>query len=92
MTTITKRDAIEQAMNLADDVAQNRLSPAELEATAVAELSALMLIEPEPGSDLAALRVEVARAVLAAGGIPADELQEWLAVARVAATTAVSSA
>jgi hypothetical protein len=28
------------------------------------------------------VQVEVARAVLATGGIPADELSEWLAVAR----------
>lgn len=35
-----------------------------------------------PGDALWELQVEVARAVLAQKGIPADELSEWFAVAR----------
>lgn len=82
MTSLTKRDVIEAAMGLADDTAQGRLDPAALEAQAVADVRRLFgtVIGPE---DVAwPVQVEVARQVLGLGGIPADELSEWLAVAR----------
>ena len=80
--TITPEDAIKAASSVARDVADGRLDPAQLERQAVAELKALMLVEPEPGSDLEALHTDSARRVLARGGIPADEVAEWLAVQR----------
>lgn len=82
MTSTTVEDVINAAASVATDAAEGRLSPADLERQAVAELSQLMLIEPEPGSELATVQIESARRVLARGDIPADELSEWAAVAR----------
>lgn len=82
MTITTKRDAVEAAMALADDVAEGRLTPAQLEAQAAAELRALFGTVVGEGDPAWPVQLDVARGVLAAGGIPADELSEWLAVAR----------
>lgn len=82
MTISTPEGVVKAAMSVATEAAEGRLHPNELERQAVAELSALMLIEPEPGSDLEALQADSARRVLARGGIPADEVAEWLAVQR----------
>lgn len=82
MSVTTSQDAITAAMSLAEDIAAGKVDPTQLERQAVAELSALMLIEPEPGSELAAVQIESARRVLARGDLPADELAEWAAVAR----------
>ncbi|MGJ6122976.1 hypothetical protein QN239_10395 [Mycolicibacterium sp. Y3] len=78
----TVEDVITAAMSVATDAADGKITPAALERQAVEELSALMLLAPEPGTDLATLRIEVARRVLAEGGVPADEISEWLAVQR----------
>jgi hypothetical protein len=40
-----------------------------------------------PGDPLWPAQLEVARQVIAAGGIPANELQEWLAVQRESGET-----
>lgn len=90
MTSMTKRDAIESAMGLATDVAEGRLDPADLEAQAVAELQQLVGTVVGPGDLAWDLQVQIARGVLAAGGIPADELSEWLAVERHRAGEPVS--
>ncbi|ORB40945.1 hypothetical protein [Mycobacterium persicum] len=80
MTKLTKRDAINGAMSLADDVAQGRVDPAALEAQAVADVRALFGTVVGPDDLAWPVQVEVARQVLGLGGIPADELAEWLAV------------
>lgn len=81
MTTMTKRDAADAALSVAEDIAAGRLDPAALEAELVAEMSALIDADHEPGSPLGALQVAVARRVLARGDLlPADELREWVAV------------
>lgn len=82
MTTMTKHDAVSAAMAVAEDVASGKLSPADLERQAVAELRELLGTVTGPGDPLWSLQVDVARRVLAAGGVPADELAEWAAVAR----------
>lgn len=82
MSTITSEDVIKAASSVARDIADGKLAPDALERQAIQELSALLLIEPEPGSDLEALQAESARRVLARSGIPTDELAEWLAVQR----------
>jgi hypothetical protein len=82
MTTMTKHDAVSAAMAVAEDVASGKLSPADLERQAVAELCELLGTVTGPGDPLWSLQVDVARRVLAAGGVPADELAEWAAVAR----------
>ncbi|MBS9532074.1 flagellar hook-length control protein [Mycobacterium sp. M1] len=79
---MTKRDAADAALSVAEDIAAGRLDPADLEAELVAELSALIDADHEPGSPLADLQVAVARRVLARGDLPADEIAEWLSVAR----------
>lgn len=82
MATTTVEDLINAAASVATDAAEGRLSPADLERQAVTELSQLMLIEPEPGSELATVQIESARRVLARGDLPAAEVAEWAAVAR----------
>lgn len=82
MTTMTQEDAIKAASSVARDVADGRLNPADLEATAVAECRALFGTVAGPGDPLWAVHLDVARQVLALDGVPADELAEWLAVAR----------
>lgn len=80
--TMVPADAIKAAMAVARDVADGRLMPADLEEYVVAECRALFGTVAGPGDGLWQLHVEVCRAVLAQKGIPADELTEWLAVAR----------
>lgn len=82
MTTLTKRDAIESAMSIADAVAQGRETPAALETAAVAQCRALFGTVVGEGDPLWDLQLDVARQVLGLDGIPAAELSEWLAVAR----------
>lgn len=88
MTTTTKRDAINAAMSVADDVAAGRLSPADLDTTLVEACKALLGDVRGPDDPLFDLQVAVARGVLGVGGIPADELTEWAAVARRLADSA----
>lgn len=80
--TVATDDIIKAATSVARDAAEGRLTPADIERQAVEELSALMLLPADPGTALADLRIEVARRVLAEGGVPADEVAEWLAVQR----------
>lgn len=80
--TTTKHDVIEAAMSVADDVAQGRLDPATLEQQAVTELRELFAVVVGPDDPLWPVQLDVARGVLAAGGLDASELSEWAAVAR----------
>lgn len=90
MTTMTLEDAIRAASSVARDVADGKLNPADLEAQAVAELQQLVGQVVGPGDPIWELQVQIARGVLALGGVPADELAEWLAVARQRAGEPVS--
>jgi len=80
--TVTPEDIVKGAASVARDAAEGRLSPANLEAQLEAELRAVVGTVVGEGDPLFALQVEIARGVLAVGGVPADELAEWLAVAR----------
>jgi len=82
VTTTAKRDAINSAMSIADDVAAGRLSPTDLDATLAAECRALVGSVVGPSDPLWSVQVDIARGVLAAGGLPPGELAEWTAVAR----------
>ncbi len=82
MTTITPEDAIRAASSIARDVADGRLTTAALEAQLETELRALVGTVVGEGDPLYKLQCEIARGVLAVGGVPTDELAEWLAVAR----------
>lgn len=80
--TITTEDAIRAASSIARDVADGKLSPAALEAQAVAELRELVGTVVGEGDPVWPLQLQIARGVLALGGIEPDELSEWLAVGR----------
>jgi hypothetical protein len=82
MTAPTRRDAINAAMSVADDVAQGRLDPARLDMQLEAACKALCGNVAGPDDLLWALQVDIARGVLAAGGIEPGELAEWAAVGR----------
>jgi hypothetical protein len=80
--TMAPGEVIRAAASVARDAAEGGLSPAALQEQAVAECRELFGTVAGPGDALWELQVEVARAVLAQKGIPADELSEWFAVAR----------
>lgn len=86
----TASDVVTAAMGIADDVAQGRLSPATLEAQLETELRDMVGAVVGEGDPLFALQCEIARGLLAVGGIPTDEQAEWLAVARHRAGESVS--
>jgi hypothetical protein len=89
MTITTRDDAIKAAASIARDVAEGKLALSYLERQAVAELTELFGEVVGPGSPVWELQVSTARGVLAAGGIPADELAEWLAVQRASEAPSV---
>lgn len=82
MTTMTTEDAIKAAASVARDVADGKLPVPDLQTQAVTELRQLFGAVVGEGDACWELQLDAARQVLAAGGIPADELAEWLAVAR----------
>lgn len=77
-----KGEAIKAALSIADEIADGRLDPAEIEAATTAECRKLVAQVIGPGDPLWELQLEVARGVLAVAGLPAFELAEWLAVQR----------
>lgn len=83
MTISTTDAAIKAAASVARDVAEGRLDPVDLERRVVAELTELVgTVVGGPDDPLFDLQCQIARGVLAAGGLTADELSEWTAVAR----------
>jgi hypothetical protein len=79
---MNKREAVKAAISVADDITDGRLSPADLEreaAEAVRELAGRVVGRGDP---IWPVQVEITRGVLAAGGIPFGELQEWVGLAR----------
>lgn len=76
--------AIKAAMSVAGDIAEGRLPVSQLDAVVADECRALFGAVVGPDDALWALQVDVARRVLAAGGVPARELAEWLTVQRQA--------
>jgi hypothetical protein len=91
VSAITKRDAIDAAMSVAEDVAEGRVDPAALDQAAADECRELFGTVADPDDPIWPLQVDVARQVLAADGLSADELSEWLAVARSRAGEPVST-
>ena len=73
---------VKAAMSVAKDAAEGRLDPATLDAALREEVATAFGTVAGPGDVLWPTQVGVARAVLALGGIDADELAEWLSVAR----------
>ncbi|WP_255776066.1 flagellar hook-length control protein [Mycobacteroides abscessus] len=89
MTTLTPEDAIKAAASVARDVADGKLSPADLEAQAVAECRELFGTVIGEGDALWTLHADVARQAVSLGALSADELSEWSAVMRHKAGEAV---
>lgn len=82
MSTTTTADLIRAATSVARDVSDGRLDPATLERQMVEELHELVGSVVGEDDPLWPLQLDVARGVLAAGGLDASELSEWAAVAR----------
>lgn len=82
MSTAPKAAGITAAMAVARDVAEGRLNPADLAAEFEADARSLFGAVVGPDDPLWPLQLDVARQILGLGGVPADELAEWLAVAR----------
>jgi hypothetical protein len=80
MTTATE-DAIKAAMSLGRDLAEGRIDPAALDAELIARCRETVGTVVGSDDPLWLLQVDIARQVLSLGGVPADELAEWLAVA-----------
>lgn len=78
----TTADVIKAAASVGRDVAEGRLEPAALDEAVADECKALFGTVVGEGDSLWPLHTDVARQVLAVGGLSADELSEWLAVAR----------
>ncbi len=82
MSTATTSDVITAAMSIASDAADGKLSPTDLQATAVAECCELFGTVVGDGDALWTLHADVARQAIALGALSADELSEWAAVMR----------
>ncbi|KZS72155.1 hypothetical protein A4G26_24475 [Mycobacterium kansasii] len=82
MSTPTKRDVIEAALSVADDAAQGRLSPTDLQQQAVTECRELFGTVVGDGDPLWELQREIARQAVGLGALSPDELTEWAAVLR----------
>lgn len=81
MTHITKRDGIESAMSVAEDISAGRLDPAALDAkvtTACRELFGI--VGSGPSDPLWELHGDVCRQYLGAHAVSSSELREWVSV------------
>jgi len=93
----TRKDAMKAAVTaalaIAEDVTAGQLDVTTLDALALEECRGLFSRVVGPGDVLWDLHVEVARQVLAVGGgVPTDELAEWVAVYRAAEAEAAELA
>ncbi len=85
--------AVTAALAIAEDVTAGQLDVATLDALALEECRGLFSRVVGPGDVLWDLHVEVCRQVLAVGGgVPVDELAEWVAVYRAAEVEAAELA
>lgn len=78
----TADELIKSAASVARDAAEGRLDPAALDSAVADDCRTLFGVVAGPDDALWPVHVDVSRQVLALGGIPANELTEWLAVAR----------
>lgn len=80
------------ALQIAEEVTAGQLDPLALQLAAVAECRNLFARVDGPEDPLWSLHVEITRQVLAVGGgIPVDELAEWVAVYRAAEADRVAA-
>lgn len=74
--------AVDAVINVAEDIVAGRISLDELEAVAAERACLRCRTVSGPGDSHWPMQVDICRAVLAAGGIPPNELAEWTAVGR----------
>lgn len=86
----TAEHVITAAMDLAKDVAEGRRTAASVEADAVEACRELFAVVHGPEDPLWSLHIDVTRQALHAGALTADELAEWLAVAKTRAGVPVA--
>lgn len=89
MSAPTKRDAVNAAMSVAEEIAEGRLDSAALQAQAVAECREMFGTVVGEGDPLWTLHADVARQAVSLGALSAGELSEWAAVMRHKAGEAV---
>lgn len=85
MSTDTKearKAAVVAALSVAEAIGQGTMALDALEETTVAELRELFATVYGPEDPVWPTQLDVARQVLAFGGLGADELAEWVAVQR----------
>lgn len=75
-------EVIKAAMAVAKDAAEGHLSADQLDAELTEACRGLFGVVAGPGDPVWELQIDVARQVLAAGGLSAAEVAEWLAVTR----------
>lgn len=78
----TAEGVVKAAMSVARDAADGKLDPASLSDRAVSECRELFSDVVGQDDPLWPLHLDIARQVLALGGVPADELSEWAAALR----------
>jgi hypothetical protein len=82
-TAVTAADVINAASDTLRDIETGALTPAEVERRATDACRELFgLVGSGPGDPLWELHRDITRQYLAAGGVSANELAEWLAVQR----------
>lgn len=82
MSISTSKDVVEAAMAVAQDAAEGKLDPSTLDAALADELREAFGDVVGGDDRLWQLQLDVARRVIALGGISADELSEWAAALR----------
>lgn len=80
---VTAADVVNAATDVLDGITSGSLSPAEVERRAVDACRSLFaVVGSDPSDPLWSLHGDITRQYLAAGGLSANELAEWLAVQR----------
>ena len=82
MTHVTKRDVVEAATSVLDDITSGSLNPTDVEKRVVEECRQLFGQVNGPGDALWPTHIDVTRQALALGALTANELAEWASVVR----------
>lgn len=77
-------EVVRAALGLAEDMVAGKVQPEDLHPKAVAMAREVVGLVIGPQDPMWVLQCDIARQVIALGGIPANELGEWTAVFRQA--------
>lgn len=78
----TKRDATLAALAVTEDIDAGRIDPAALDVELIGQCRELFGVVAGPGDALWPLQLDIARQVIARGGVSVGELSEWQTVLR----------